>query len=63
MSSNELGAWFVFIGGIYVTLWAYGIVTPSQRERLDSSVVTKLKWLGPVTIVLGFFYILRQASS
>ena len=54
----QLSGLFILAGGMSITLWAYGIIAPSQRERLHPTVVQRLKWLGPLTFVLGLFEIL-----
>jgi drug/metabolite transporter (DMT)-like permease len=60
---QQLSGLFVSAGGIYITLWAYGIVAPSQRERVDPTVVQRLKWIGPLTLVLGLCEILFHLRS
>ena len=59
----QLSGLFILAGGLSITLWAYGIIAPSQRERLDPTVVQRLKWLGPLTLVLGLFHILLHVQS
>ena len=63
MNSQQLSGLFILVCGITITLWAYGIVAQSQRERLDPAMVQRLKWLGPVTLVLGLCQILFHARS
>jgi amino acid transporter len=63
MSSQQVSGLFILAGGIFITLWAYGIVAPSQRERLDPAVVQRLKWLGPLTLVLGLCEFLFHVRS
>jgi hypothetical protein len=58
-----LGGLFVLTAGMYVTLWAYGIVSLAQRELLPPSMVQRLKWLGPVTVLVGLFEIVFRGRS
>jgi hypothetical protein len=63
MGSQQVSGLFILAGGIFITLWAYGIVAPSQRERLDPAMVQRLKWLGPLTLVLGLCEFLFHVRS
>jgi hypothetical protein len=54
---------FVLIGSIYVTLWAFGIVTPSRRERVDPAIVKRLKYLGPLGVVFGVIEVVVHHHS
>jgi hypothetical protein len=47
------------LGGIWLTLLAYGVLAPSQAELIGTA---KLKVIGPVMIIGGLFYLFLHAS-
>jgi hypothetical protein len=53
-----LSGFVILAGGTYVTLLAYGIVAPAQREGMAPATIQRLKWLGPLSLFLGLFEIL-----
>jgi hypothetical protein len=50
------------IFGMYLTLSAHGWLPLRGIERLDSAVLAKLKWLGPLNIAVGLGMILFHSS-
>jgi hypothetical protein len=63
MNAHQRGGLFLAVGGIYITLWAYGFVKPRQVEAIDPSRLKRLKWLGPLTFAIGLGNILLKGSS
>ena len=61
MNSRQWGGVFVCIGGIYLTLIAYGFI--HQSNAVDtSSVKNRLRWAGPFTFVVGLGEIILNGS-